>query len=132
MSMQDPIADMLTRIRNAHHAKKSSLTCPHSKLKCAVLEVMKKEGFIKGFEILEVRAGIKEIRITLKYYASESVIKNIRRVSTPGRRVYVQSGKIPVYYNGLGVTILSTSKGVMSDADARQSKVGGEVMCVMF
>jgi small subunit ribosomal protein S8 len=130
--MSDPIADMLTRIRNAQHAKKFSLLCPHSKLKCAVLEVMKKEGFIKSYETIEVRAGIKNIRIDLKYHSNEPVIKEIRRLSTPGRRMYVQSDSIPVFYNGLGVTILSTSHGVMSDAEARQSKVGGEVLCMMF
>lgn len=132
MSMSDPIADMLTRIRNAQHARKSSLNCPHSKLKCAILDVMKKEGFIRGYEEVEVRAGIREIKIEVKYYSNEPVIKEIRRLSKPGRRVYVQSSEIPVYYNGLGVTILSTSKGVMSDAEARQSNVGGEVLCMMF
>jgi len=130
--MSDPIADMLTRIRNAQMARKSVLTCPHSKLKCAVLEVMKTEGFIRGYEEVEVRQGIKDIRIELKYYSNEAVIKKIRRMSTPGRRVYVQSAKIPTYYNGLGIAILSTPKGVMSDDQARQNNVGGEILCTLF
>lgn len=132
MSMSDPIADMLTRIRNAQQARKSVLTCPYSKLKCAMLEVMKAEGFIKHYEELEVRQGVKEIRIELRYYSNEPVIKQIRRMSTPGRRMYVQSSKIPTYYNGLGVAILSTPKGVMSDGQARQENVGGEVLCTLF
>ena len=132
MSMSDPIADMLTRIRNAQQAHKASLTCPHSKLKCAVLEVMKNQGYIKGYEEVEVRQGIKDIRIELKYFSNEPVIKKIRRMSTPGRRMYVQSSKIPTYYNGLGIAILSTPKGVMSDDQARHHNVGGEVLCTMF
>ncbi len=130
--MTDPIADMLTRIRNAHHAKKTSLLCPFSNLKCSVLEVMKNEGFIRGYESVEVRQGIKNIRIELKYYSNEPVIKKIRRMSTPGRRLYVQSSKIPTYYNGLGLAILSTPNGVMSDSQARQQNVGGEVLCTLF
>jgi small subunit ribosomal protein S8 len=130
--MSDPIADMLTRIRNAQQARKSVLMCPHSILKCAMLEVMKNEGFIRGHEVVEVRQGIKDIRIELKYYSNEPVIKQIRRMSTPGRRMYVQSAKIPTYYNGLGIAILSTPKGVMSDNQARQNNVGGEVLCTMF
>lgn len=132
MSMSDPIADMLTRIRNAQQARKSVLNCPFSKLKCAILEVMKNEGYIKHYEEVEVRQGIKEIRVELRYHSNEPVIKKIRRMSTPGRRVYVQSSKIPTYYNGLGVAILSTPNGVMSDAEARQQNVGGEVLCTLF
>lgn len=132
MSMTDPISDMLTRIRNAHHAHKTALLCPFSKLKCSILDVMKEEGFIRGYEVVEVRQGIKDIRIELKYYSNEPVIKKIRRTSTPGRRVYVQSSKIPTYYNGLGIAILSTPNGVMSDAQARQQNVGGEVLCTLF
>ncbi|MBH1989585.1 MAG: 30S ribosomal protein S8 [Alphaproteobacteria bacterium] len=132
MSMSDPIADMLTRIRNAQQARKAVLTCPHSRMKCSVLEVMKNQGFIKGYEEVEVRQGIKDIRIELKYYSNEPVIKKIRRMSTPGRRMYVQSAKIPTYYNGLGIAILSTPKGVMSDDQARQNNVGGEILCTMF
>jgi small subunit ribosomal protein S8 len=92
----------------------------------------KNEGFIRGHEVVEVRQGIKDIRIELKYYSNEPVIKQIRRMSTPGRRMYVQSAKIPTYYNGLGIAILSTPKGVMSDNQARQNNVGGEVLCTMF
>lgn len=132
MSMSDPIADMLTRIRNAQQARKSSLTCPHSKLKCAILELMKNEGFIRGYEEVEVRQGIKDIRIELKYHSNEPVIKKIRRMSTPGRRMYVQSAKIPTYFSGLGISILSTPKGVMSDNQARQDNVGGEILCTLF
>jgi len=130
--MSDPIADMLTRIRNAQQARKAIIACPHSNLKCAMLGVIKQEGFIKDYEVVEVRQGIKAIRIELKYHSNEPVIKKIRRMSTPGRRMYVQSAKIPTYYNGLGIAILSTPKGVISDQQARNDNVGGEILCTIF
>lgn len=132
MSMSDPIADMLTRARNAQKAKKATFACAYSKMKASILDVMKEEGYIKGYTVKDIRKGIKEIVVELKYFAQEPVIKQIKRISKPGRRVYSDVSSIPRYYSGLGVTILSTPKGIMSDAAAREAHVGGEIICSIF
>jgi small subunit ribosomal protein S8 len=128
MSMSDPIADMLTRIRNAQSVEKAVVTMPSSKLKVAIAQVLKDEGYIDGFS---VRAdGTKcELDITLKYYAGRPVIERIERVSRPGLRIYKGRDAIPQVMNGLGVAIVTTPKGVMTDRKARASGVGGEVLC---
>ncbi len=128
MSMSDPIADMLTRIRNAQIVQKAAVTMPSSKLKIAIAQVLKDEGYIDGFS---VRAeGVKsELEITLKYYAGRPVIERIERVSRPGLRIYKGRDAIPQVMNGLGVAIVTTPKGVMTDRKARQTGVGGEVLC---
>lgn len=132
MSMTDPLGDMLTRLRNGGMAKKESVTVPASNLRLNVLEVLKKEGYIRGFEKVNVRAGIDEIKVELKYYEGEPVIKEIERVSKPGRRVYSKVKDLPKFYNGLGIYVLSTPSGVMSDHEARQANLGGEVLCKVF
>lgn len=132
MSMTDPLGDMLTRIRNGQRASKSTVIAPSSKFRCNVLEVLKREGYIRGFEEYDVRTGIKEVRIELKYHEGEPVIQEIKRVSTPGRRVYSKIKDLPTFYNGLGISVISTPQGVMSDAEARAANVGGEVLCRVF
>lgn len=132
MSMTDPLGDMLTRIRNAQRAKKTEVKTPASRLRENVLEVLKKEGYIEGFERYNVRTGIDELKIKLKYHEGASVITEIFRVSTPGRRVYSSVNDLPRVYNGLGISIISTPSGVMSDHDARKSNVGGEILCQVF
>ncbi|MBU6397172.1 MAG: 30S ribosomal protein S8 [Rhodospirillales bacterium] len=132
MSMSDPLGDMLTRIRNAQHARMTSCTAPASNLRANVLEVLKREGFIRGFSREEIRAGVAQLRIELKYNEGQPVIKEISRVSRPGRRVYSKIKELPRVYNGLGVSILSTPRGVMSDVEARAANVGGEVLCRVF
>lgn len=132
MSMSDPLGDMLTRIRNAQRAKKNEVSTPASRLRENVLEVLKKEGYILGFEKVNVRTGINELKIKLKYFEGASVIKEIYRVSTPGRRVYSSVNDLPRVYNGLGISIISTPQGVMSDHDARKANVGGEILCQVF
>lgn len=128
MSMSDPIADLLTRIRNAQMVNKTSVSVPSSKLKLAILQVLKDEGYIDSFEV--VRDGGKaDIRVDLKYYAGRPVIERIERVSKPGLRVYKPSKSIPQVMNGLGVAIVTTPKGVMTDRKARAAGVGGEVLC---
>jgi len=132
MAMSDPLGDMLTRIRNGQMAKKSSILAPASKLRTNVLDVLKREGFIRGFEEIENRAGVREINIELKYFEGAPAIQEISRVSKPGRRVYAKIKDLPVVYNGLGISIISTPRGVMSDAEAREANVGGEVLCQVF
>jgi small subunit ribosomal protein S8 len=127
MSMSDPIADMLTRIRNAQSVEKTSVTMPSSKLKVAIAQVLKDEGYIDGFAL---KGGAKaELEISLKYYAGRPVIERIERVSRPGLRVYKGRHAIPQVQNGLGVAIVTTPQGVMTDRKARASGVGGEVLC---
>lgn len=128
MSMSDPIADMLTRIRNAQMVDKAVVTMPASKLKAAIAQVLKEEGYIDGFQIKEA-GGKKELEIALKYYAGRPVIERIERVSRPGLRVYRGAKSIPQVMNGLGVAIVTTPKGVMTDRKARAVGVGGEVLC---
>ena len=130
MSMTDPIADMLTRIRNAQLVEKASVTMPASKLKASIAEVLKDEGYIDDFAIRD-NAGKSELDIALKYYAGRPVIERIERVSRPGLRVYKGKDDLPRVLNGLGVAIVSTPKGVMTDRKARASNVGGEVLCIV-
>ncbi|MBN07784.1 MAG: 30S ribosomal protein S8 [Rhodospirillaceae bacterium] len=132
MSMSDPVADLLTRIRNGQQAKKESVTAPASNIRENVLGVLEREGYIRGFERYNVRTGIDEIKIELKYYDGEPVIREINRVSRPGCRVYSKIKDLPKVYNGLGIAILSTPRGVMSDAEAREANVGGEILCQVF
>ena len=132
MSLSDPLGDMLTRIRNAQRARHTSCVAPASKLRANVLDVLKREGYIRGFTAEELRAGVAQLRIELKYNEGEPVIKEITRVSKPGRRVYSKIRELPRVYAGLGVSILSTPRGVMSDAEARAANVGGEVLCRVF
>jgi small subunit ribosomal protein S8 len=113
-------------------AKKSSIVAPASKLRSNVLEVLKREGFIRSFEEVENRPGVREIKIELKYFEGAPAIQEIARVSKPGRRVYAKIKDLPVVYNGLGISIISTPRGVMSDAEAREANVGGEVLCQVF
>jgi small subunit ribosomal protein S8 len=132
MSLSDPLGDLLTRIRNASRARQSRCSAPASKLRANVLEVLKREGYIRGFSAEEVRPGVAVINIELKYSDGEPAIKEITRVSKPGRRVYSKIAELPKFYNGLGISILSTPKGVMSDHEARTANVGGEVLCRVF
>ncbi|MBX2846737.1 MAG: 30S ribosomal protein S8 [Acidiferrobacterales bacterium] len=128
MMMTDPIADLLTRIRNAHHAEKISLTLPGSKVKAAIAKVLEDEGFIEGFDS-SVEDGKPVLNIKLKYYEGEPVIEQIQRVSKPGLRVYKGADELPKVNGGLGIAIISTSKGIMTDRAARSAGVGGEVLC---
>ena len=130
--MSDPLGDMLTRIRNAQRSRHSSCVAPASKLRANVLEALKREGFIRGYAAEELRPGISQFRIELKYTEGEPVIKELTRVSKPGRRVYSKIKELPRFYAGLGVQILSTPRGVLSDAEARAANVGGEVLCRVF
>ena len=130
--MNDPIADMLTRIRNSQMRGKSVVSTPASKLRVRVLEVLADEGYIRGFEETKGDDGHPAIEISLKYYEGEPVIRELKRVSKPGRRVYMSVSDIPSVRQGLGVSIVSTSRGVMSDANARSQNVGGEVLCTIF
>lgn len=130
MSMTDPIADMLTRIRNAQSAQKGAVVMPSSRLKVAIATVLKDEGYIDDFAIREI-GGKPELDIALKYYAGRPVIERIERISKPGLRVYKGKDDLPRVLNGLGVAIVSTPKGVMTDRKARASNVGGEVLCIV-
>ena len=132
MSVSDPLGDMLTRIRNAQRARHTSCVAPASKLRANVLDVLKREGYIRGFAAEVLRPGVAQLRIELKYNEGEPVIKEITRVSKPGRRVYSKIKDLPRVYAGLGVSILSTPRGVLSDAEARAANVGGEVLCRVF
>jgi small subunit ribosomal protein S8 len=132
MAISDPVGDMLTRIRNAQMRSRASVSTPASKLRERVLEVMKEEGYIRGFARVDYQDGKSEIEIELKYFDGKPVIRNLKRISTPGRRVYSSVDDLPTVANGLGVAILSTSKGVMSDSQARRENVGGEVLCSIF
>ena len=132
MAFNDSLSDMLARIKNAHQARKSITSCYKSNLNMNVLSVLKDEGYIRDFKDVEVRKGINSIQIDLKYYNGTPVIKNIKRVSKPGIRVYSKISDLPKTYGGLGISILSTSMGVMSDSKARQNNVGGEVLCEVF
>jgi small subunit ribosomal protein S8 len=132
MSMSDPLGDMLTRIRNGQRARKDSVIAPASKLRSNVLEVFKREGYIRGYTLYEVRPGINELKIELKYHEGDPVIREIHRVSKPGRRVYSGIKDLSRVYSGLGISVLSTPRGVMSDAEARAANVGGEVLCQVF
>ncbi len=132
MSMSDPLGDMLTRIRNGQQAHKSVIQSPASKIRANVLEVLQREGYIRGYKRAETRSGIAELTIELKYVDGEPVIRELMRVSKPGRRVYSRISDLPRVYNGLGISILSTPRGVMSDNEARAANVGGEILCRVF
>ncbi len=132
MTMSDPLGDMLTRIRNAQRARQAVVSSPASKLHANVLEVLKREGYIRGYRRENIRPGVDELKVELKYAEGEPVIREIARVSKPGRRIYSKIADLPRVYNGLGIAILSTPRGVMSDNEARAAKVGGEVLCRVF
>ena len=131
MALTDPLGDMLTRIRNGQRAKKDTILSPASKLRARVLEVLQREGYIRGYS--EDATGLHpQLRIELKYFEGQPAIKHVARVSKPGRRVYSGSKELPVVRNGLGITIVSTPRGVLSDAEARDQNVGGEVLAEVF
>ena len=132
MNLNDPLGDMLTRIRNAQMRGKSSVISPSSKLRRWVLDVLKDEGYIRGYSEKQFTGTMAELEIELKYHEGRPVIQDIQRVSKPGRRVYSSVKTMPVVQNGLGISILSTQKGVMSDTAARENNVGGEVLCRIF
>ena len=132
MTMSDPLGDMLTRIRNGQQAHKTTVTAPASRFRAEVLDVLRDEGYIRGYSHAEISNGINELTIELKYHEGHPVIKEIRRVSTPGRRVYSRIKDLRTVYGGLGISILSTPRGVLSDADARAKNVGGEILCHVF
>ena len=132
MSLSDPLGDMLTRIRNGQLRKKESVLMPASRFRGNVLDVLHREGYIRGFESVENKPGMKSLKIELKYQEGVPVISEIKRVSKPGCRVYSGIKELPRVYNGLGIAILSTPRGVMSDNEARAANVGGEVLCQVF
>ena len=132
MSVNDPLGDMLTRIRNAQLRKKGKVSTPGSRLRANVLDVLEQEGFIRGYSTTDHGNGRTEFEIELKYYDNQPVIREISRVSKPGRRVYAAVDAMPRVANGLGITIVSTPKGVMADHAARDNNVGGEVLCKVF
>ncbi len=132
MSMTDPLGDMLTRIRNGQQAKKDSILTPASKLRARVLDVLQREGYIRGYSSADDGSTAAAIRIDLKYFEGQPAIQHVSRVSKPGRRVYSGSTDLPRVRNGLGIVIVSTPKGVLSDAEAREQNVGGEVLCQVF
>ena len=132
MTMSDPLGDMLTRIRNGQRARQAVVASPASKIRENVLEVLKREGYIRGFTHEYVRPGVAELKIELKYVDGEPVIREIARISKPGRRIYSRIADLPRSYNGLGISVLSTPRGVMSDNEARAAKLGGEVLCRVF
>lgn len=132
MSMNDPLSDMLTRIRNGQSARKPVIAAPFSKLQEAVCKVLADEGFIRGYKVVDAGNNKKELSIELKYDAGQPVIRELKRISKPGRRVYTQIKGLPQHYNGLGIKILSTPQGVMADHKAKAANVGGEVLCQVF
>ena len=132
MAVNDPLGDMIARIHNAQMRSKSKVSTPASRLRVSVLDVLKREGYIRGFTSVQVRPGISQLKIELKYVDGEPVIREISRVSKPGRRIYSKLVDLPRVYNGLGISILSTPRGVMSDSEARVAKVGGEILCRVF
>ena len=132
MTMTDPLGDMLTRIRNGHMAKKALVECPMSKLRAAVLAVLKKEGFIRGYSIKTNENNKGNLIIELKYFEGKPAIKEIKRSSKPGLRLYSSKKDMPLNYGGLGISIVSTSKGLMSDHEARNANIGGEILCSVF
>ena len=131
MSMSDPLGDMLTRIRNGQQARKDSIVTPASRLRARVLDVLQREGYIRGY-VPVLDGAHQNLRIDLKYFEGRPAIQHLARVSKPGRRVYAKIKDLQKVYNGLGISILSTPRGVMSDQEARQANVGGEVLCQVF
>ena len=132
MALSDPLGDMLTRIRNGQRAGQAVVNSPASKLRANVLEVLKREGYIRGYQMHERDGGKNELSIELKYYEGEGLIRTIQRISKPGRRVYTGVSDLKPHRNGLGISILSTPSGVLSDHEARSQNVGGEVLCQIF
>lgn len=132
MPISDPIGDLITRIRNGQMARLSAVSAPASKMRANLLEVLKREGYIRDYSVKKNDNGLSELSIELKYSEGQPVIKEIKRVSTPGRRVYSKIKAVPRVYNGLGISILSTPRGVLSDKEAREANVGGEVLCRVF
>jgi small subunit ribosomal protein S8 len=132
MNMTDPLGDMLTRIRNGQAAKKDSVLTPSSRLRANVLDVLQREGYIRGYASEDTGGPTPSIRIELKYFEGQPAIRHLSRVSRPGRRVYAGAQSLPRVRNGLGITIVSTPRGVLSDAEARTQNVGGEVLCQVF
>jgi len=132
MAVNDPVGDLITRIRNASMRNKSKVSSPSSKLRVNLLDVLKSEGYIRGYSTVEHKDGRNEVEIELKYFDGAPVIREIARVSKPGRRVYVSVKNLPRVNNGLGISILSTPKGVMADHAAREANVGGEILCTVF
>ena len=132
MSISDPLGDLIARINNAQMRKKPKVSTPNSRLRVSVLDVLKNEGYIRCYSTVEHKDGRSEVEVELKYHEGEPVIREMSRVSKPGRRVYVAVRNLPRINNGLGVAILSTPKGVMADHDARDANVGGEVLCTVF
>ena len=132
MSLNDPLGDLLTRIRNGQSARLSAISSPASKLRTNVLEVLKREGYIRDYSVSQQDNGIAQLSVELKYSEGQPVIREIKRVSKPGRRVYTQIKDVPRVYNGLGISILSTPRGVLSDKEAREANVGGEILCRVF
>ena len=132
MSLSDPIGDLLTRIRNGQMARHSAIISPNSKKRRAILDVLQKEGFIRGYTENQVRKGVSELRVNLKYFEGKPVIRELRRVSRPGLRNYASVKSMPRVYNGLGLSIVSTSQGVMTDVAARERNIGGEVVAQVF
>tara|TARA_B100001093_G_scaffold437131_1_gene435898 strand:- start:468 stop:866 length:399 start_codon:yes stop_codon:yes gene_type:complete len=132
MTLVDPIGDMFTRIRNGQMRSLNQINVPASKFRLQILEILKSEGYITNFYLENIENNKKVLKVDLKYYEGNPVIKEIKRISKPGRRVYSRASSIPKIHNGLGLAILSTSKGVMSDEEARKNKIGGEIICRVF
>ncbi len=132
MSLTDPIADLLTRIRNAHMVNKAAVKAPASKLKLSVLKILKEQGYITNYSTRQVREGVEEIDIQLKYFEGKPAIVELKKVTTPGRRVYTKSQDLKRVKGGLGIAIVSTSKGLMTDSAAREANIGGEVLCSVY
>ncbi len=132
MTMSDPLGDMLSRIRNGQQARKIRINCPWSNIRENVCRVLQSEGFIRGFKVEDLDGNKKALVIELKYESGQGVIRKIQRVSKPGRRIYTKVSDMPRFYNGLGISIVSTPKGVLSDARAREENVGGEVLCQVY
>ena len=132
MTMSDPLGDMLTRVRNGQQAEKKTIECPFSRLRENVCKVLEDEGFIRGYKVIELEGNKKDLQIQLKYTEGQGVIRQINRVSKPGRRVYTNVKTMPRFYNGLGVLVVSTPQGIMADHKARAANVGGEILCRVF
>lgn len=132
MYVNDPLGDLLTRIRNGQAARLSAIRSPASKLRTNVLEVLKREGYIRDYNVAKNDNGLDEVSVELKYSEGQPVIRSITRISKPGRRVYTQVKDVPRFYNGLGISIISTPRGVLSDREAREANVGGEILCRVF
>lgn len=132
MSVNDPLGDLLTRIRNGQSARLSAVSSPASKHRLSVLEVLKREGFIRDYSVSKKDNGASDVTVELKYAEGQPAIREISRISRPGRRVYSKVKEVPRFYNGLGISILSTPRGVLSDKEAREANVGGELLCRVF